>query len=91
MPDNIVTMHQLISSPSMKLKFETKYSANLTSTNLATIAIAIRENRVETDSTTLSNIFSDAENNIYSDRDIRTLAASDVINMILTSTEVATV
>ena len=70
--------------------YEINYSANVTSTNSATIAIAVRENGTAIDSATLTNIFSDGENNIYSGSVIRTLQAGDVIDMTLTSTEAAT-
>lgn len=70
--------------------YEINYSANVTSTNSAAIALAVRENGTEIDSAILTNIFSDGENNIYSGSVIRTLQAGDVINMTLTSTEAAT-
>lgn len=70
--------------------YEINYSANVTSTNSATIALAVRDNGTAIDSATLTNIFTDGENNIYSGSVIRTLAAGDVIDMTLTSTEAAT-
>lgn len=70
--------------------YEINYSANVTSTNSANIAIAVRENGTPIDSATLTNVFSDGENNIYSGSVIRTLQVGDVIDMTLTSTEAAT-
>ncbi len=70
--------------------YEINYSTNVTSTNSATISLAVRENGTEIDSTTQTNTFSDGENNIYSGSVIRTLQAGDVIDMTLTSTEAAT-
>ncbi len=70
--------------------YEINYSANVTSTNSSTIALAVRDNGTAIDSATLTNTFSDGENNIYSGSVIRTLAAGDVIDMTLTSTEAAT-
>lgn len=70
--------------------YEINYSANVTSTNSATISLAVRENGTAIDSATLTNIFSDGENAIYSGSVIRTLTAGTVIDMTLTSTEAAT-
>lgn len=70
--------------------YEINYSANVTSTNSSTIALAVRNNNTEIDSATLTNIFSDGENAIYSGSVIVSLTAGDVIDMTLTSTEAAT-
>ncbi len=70
--------------------YEINYSANLTSTNSATILLAVRENGTPIDSAMITNVFSDGENRIYSGSVIRTLAAGDVIDMAITSTEEAT-
>ena len=70
--------------------YEINYSANLTSTNSATISLAVRENGTPIDSAMITNVFSDGENRIYSGSVIRTLAAGDVIDMVITPTGAAT-
>ena len=63
---------------------EINYSPNVISTNSATIRLAVRDNKTAIDSATLSNIFSDGENAIYSDSVIVALNARDVIDIIIT-------
>lgn len=70
--------------------YEINYSANVTSTNSATIELAVRENGTDIDAASITNTFSDGENRIYSGSVIRTLAAGDVIDMAITPVEAAT-
>lgn len=70
--------------------YEINFSANVTSTNSATISLNIRENGVPIDSAMITNTFSDGENRIYSGSVIRTLAVGDVIDMAITPIEAAT-
>jgi len=70
--------------------YEINYSVNITSTNSATIALAVRNNSTEINSTTLLNILNDGENAIYSGSVIVTLAVGDIIDMATTSVEAAT-
>lgn len=70
--------------------YEINYTANVTSTNSATIALDVRENGVPIDSATITNTFSDGKNRIYSGSVIRTLQAGDVIDIVITPNEAAT-
>ncbi len=70
--------------------YEINFSANVTSTNSATISLNVRDNGTIIDSASITNIFSDGENRIYSGSVIRTLAAGDVIDMVITPIEAAT-
>ncbi len=71
-------------------EYEINFSANVTSTNSATISLDVRDNGVAIDSAMITNTFSDGENRIYSGSVIRTLVAGDVIDMAITPIEVAT-
>lgn len=64
--------------------YEINYSVNILSTNSATIALVVRRNNTEINSATLSNIFSDGENAIYSESLIITLAVGDIIDVTTT-------
>lgn len=77
MPVNTVTINE-------SKNYEPNYSANVTSTNSATIRLAVRNNGTAIDSATLSNIFYDGENAIYSGSVIVALNARDVIDMVIT-------
>lgn len=70
--------------------YEINFSANVTSTNSATISLAVRENGTPVDSAMITNTFADGENRIYSGSVIRTLAVGDVIDMVITPIEAAT-
>ena len=70
--------------------YEVNYSANVTSTNSSTISLALRINNNPVNSATLTNVFSDGENAIYSGSVILALTSGDILNMALTSNEAAT-
>ena len=70
--------------------YEINYSANIKSTNSATISLIIRRNGVNINSAILTNTFNDGESFIYSGSIITPLAAFDIIDMVIVSTEAAT-
>lgn len=70
--------------------YEINYSANVTSTNSSTITLAVRENGTPIDGAILRNVFSDGENAIYSGSIILSLAAGDILDMVITPVEAAT-
>ena len=70
--------------------YEVNYSANVTSTNSATISLNVRENGVPIDSAMITNIFSDGENRIYSGSIIRGFATGEILDIVITPNEAAT-